>query len=110
MEDGKLNADATGTAQDSRVFSSARYLAANIQKAPVYVIPCIAVDQLPVDPPRHVWPGLMGSILPAVWTFQLASTRLTAPTPRPRPARVWASPSPSRSWKCMVVASGSSQR
>ena len=34
--------------------------------------PCITVDQLPVDPPRYVWPGLMGSILPAVWSFQLA--------------------------------------
>src|SRR5215831_9127527 len=40
--------------------------------APVHVIPCIAVDQLAVDPPRHVWAGLMGSILPAVWSFQLA--------------------------------------
>ena len=72
LEDGQRNADTTGAAQDSRVFSSAQYLAANIQKAPVHVIPCIAVDQLPVDPPRHVWPGLMGSILPAVWSFQLA--------------------------------------
>jgi nitroreductase len=43
LEDGQRNADATGAAQDSRVFSSARYLAANIQKAPVHVIPCIAV-------------------------------------------------------------------
>ena len=58
LEDGQRNADTTGAAQDSRVFSSAQYLAANIQKAPVHVIPCIAVDQLPVDPPRHVWPGL----------------------------------------------------
>src|SRR5262245_66325323 len=72
LEDGQQNADTTGAAQDSRVFSSARYLAANIQKAPGHVIPCIAVDQLPVDPPRHVWAGLMGSILPAVWSFPLA--------------------------------------
>jgi nitroreductase len=72
LEDSQRNADTTGAAQDSRVFSSAQYLAANIQKAPVHVIPCIVVDQLPVDPPRHVWPGLMGSILPAVWSFQLA--------------------------------------
>ena len=37
----------------------------------MHVIPCIVVDQLPVDPPHHVSPGLMGSILPAVWSFQL---------------------------------------
>jgi len=30
--------------------------------------------------------------------------------PRPRAAPAWASPSPSRSWKCMVVASGSNRR
>ena len=35
LEDGQRNADTTGAAQDSRVFSSAQYLAANIQKAPV---------------------------------------------------------------------------
>jgi nitroreductase len=72
LEDGQRTADAAGAAQDSRVYASARYLAANLQKAPVHVIPCIAVDHLPVDPPRHVWAGLMGSILPAVWSFQLA--------------------------------------
>ena len=72
LEDSQRNAETTGAAQDSRVFSSARYLATNIQKAPVHVIPCIAGDQLPEDPPRHMWPGLMGSILPAVWSFQLA--------------------------------------
>jgi hypothetical protein len=54
LEHGHRNADATGAAQDNRVFSAARYLAANIQRAPVHVIPCIAVDQLPVGPPRHV--------------------------------------------------------
>src|SRR5262245_14395050 len=79
LEDGQRNAETTGAAQDSRVFSSARYLAWNIQKAPVHVIPCIAVDQLPEDPPRHVWPGLMGSILPAVWSF---SARATSPWSR----------------------------
>ena len=39
-----------------------------------------------------------------------SSIRLTAPTPRPRVAPDWASPSPSKSWRCMVVASGSSRR
>jgi nitroreductase len=72
LEDGQREADASAAAQDSRVYSSARYLADNIQKAPVHVIPCIAVDHLPPDPPRYVWAGLMGSIMPAVWSFQLA--------------------------------------
>ena len=32
----------------------------------------LQLDHLPADPPRYVWPGLMGSIMPAVWSFQLA--------------------------------------
>ena len=72
LEDSQRDADAAGAVQDSRVYSSARYLAENIQKAPVHVVPCIAVDHLPADPPRYVWAGLMGSIMPAVWSFQLA--------------------------------------
>jgi nitroreductase len=72
LDDGQRDADAAGAAQDSRVFSSARYLAENIQKAPVHVIPCITVGHLPADPPRYMWAGLMGSIMPAVWSFQLA--------------------------------------
>lgn len=72
LADGQKQADASGRTQDSRVFSSARYLAENIQRAPVHVIPCIDIGHLPADPPRHVWAGLMGSIMPAVWSFQLA--------------------------------------
>jgi nitroreductase len=72
LEESQGKADAAGATQDARVFSSARYLAGNIHKAPVLVIPCIAAGHLPADPPRHMWPGLMGSILPAVWSFQLA--------------------------------------
>lgn len=72
LEDGQRNADATGAHQDSRVFSSASYLAENIQRVPVHVIPCIEIGHLSADPPRHAWPALMGSIMPAVWSFQLA--------------------------------------
>ena len=57
--------------QDARVFDSATYLAENLQNVPVHVIPCIHA-QLPDNPPASVWPGLMGSIFPAVWSFQLA--------------------------------------
>ncbi|PJK27907.1 nitroreductase family protein [Minwuia thermotolerans] len=72
LDQGYESAKAAGEAQDSRVFDSARYLAERLQDAPVHVIPCIRVDHLPENPPRRVWAGLMGSIMPAVWSFQLA--------------------------------------
>jgi nitroreductase len=61
-----------GTGQDQRVFGSAIYLAENLQDVPVHVIPCISVGQMAENPPRSAWAGLMGSIMPAVWSFQLA--------------------------------------
>ena len=63
---------AEGRAQDGRVYDSARYLAEHLAEVPVHVIPCIDVSHLPPEPPRSVWAGLMGSIMPAVWSFQLA--------------------------------------
>ncbi len=72
LTDSQKAAEARGAAQDSRVYSSAQYLADRLQDAPVHVIPCIRIDHLPADPPRRVWAGLMGSIMPAVWSFQLA--------------------------------------
>ena len=53
------------------MFDSAIYLAENIERAPVHVIPCIQ-NFLPENPPRFMWAGLMGSVIPAVWSFQLA--------------------------------------
>lgn len=72
LTDSGSKAAAAGAQQDARVYDSAQYLAENLEKAPVLAIPCIKVDHLPPDPPRRVWPGLMGSIMPAVWSFQLA--------------------------------------
>jgi nitroreductase len=72
LQDSEKKAVAAGQAQDSRVYSSAQYLADHLQDAPVHVIPCIRVDHLPPNPPNRVWAGLMGSIMPAVWSFQLA--------------------------------------
>ncbi len=72
LKDAEKQAAASGEIQNRRVFSSADYLADRLQDVPVHVIPCIKVDHLPADPPRRVWPGLMGSIMPAVWSFQLA--------------------------------------
>lgn len=72
LRDSRAKAEQQNRAQDSRVYDSADYLAQHLQDVPVHVIPCIRVDHLPADPPRRVWAGLMGSIMPAVWSFQLA--------------------------------------
>ena len=58
--------------QTSRVIDSAIYLADKMQKVPVMVLPCISIGLMPENPPRTAWAGLMGSIMPAVWSFQLA--------------------------------------
>jgi nitroreductase len=58
--------------QTSRVIDSALYLADKLQNVPVHVIPCINVGLMPDNPPRAAWAGVMGSIMPAVWSFQLA--------------------------------------
>ena len=58
--------------QTSRVIDSALYLADKLQDVPVHVIPCINVSLMPDNPPRAAWAGVMGSIMPAVWSFQLA--------------------------------------
>lgn len=62
----------TATAgQIKRVMSSATYLAENLEHAPVHVIPC-AKGRLGPDNSVGEWAGMMGSIFPAVWSFQLA--------------------------------------
>lgn len=72
LDEAQQAAEARGAAQDARVYDSARYLAARLQDAPVHVIPCIDISHLPPNPPNRVWAGVMGSIMPAVWSFQLA--------------------------------------
>lgn len=72
LKGGEEQSAAAGKQQDARVFNSAQYLAERLQDAPVHVIPCIRVDHMPDNPPRRMWAGTMGSIMPAVWSFQLA--------------------------------------
>ena len=55
--------------QFGRVMSSALYLAENLQRSPVMVIPLIIGR---VEDGQHSGPGLFGSIIPAMWSFQLA--------------------------------------
>ena len=55
--------------QTARVMDSANFLAQNLGKAPVVVIPLIAGR--PEESPGN-GAGLFGSIIPAMWSFQLA--------------------------------------
>ena len=60
-----------GNAQNERVFSSTLYLAENFERVPVHVIACIR-SRLTDTAPAAAWAAVMGSIFPAVWSFQLA--------------------------------------
>lgn len=67
-----LNASAeTAEGQGKRVMTSALYLAEQLEKVPVHVIPCVK-GRLPEGSPGGMWIGMMASIFPAVWSFQLA--------------------------------------
>ncbi|MDW3221165.1 MAG: nitroreductase family protein [Acidimicrobiales bacterium] len=67
-------ADTETEGQMGRVMSSAAYLAANLEHVPVHVIPLIIgrLDELPAESITQSAAGFMGSILPAMWSFQLA--------------------------------------
>ncbi len=61
-------ADADPATQTGRVMDSATYLAENMAKAPVLVIPLIIGRATDANSAA----GLFGSIIPAMWSFQLA--------------------------------------
>lgn len=63
-------ANAEGGTQLGRVMDSANFLAQNFERSPVMVIPMI-VGRLE-DGTTNSAAGLMGSIIPAMWSFQLA--------------------------------------
>ena len=56
--------------QQSRVAKSAVYLAKNMHRVPVIVIPCIEGRVEKAEPMSQA--GLYGSILPAAWSFMFA--------------------------------------
>jgi len=58
------------SAQQQRVVDSAKYLADVLHEVPVHVIPCLYGELEGV--PGWAAAGAYGSILPAVWSFQLA--------------------------------------
>ena len=69
-EEGRKAAE-SGDAQTGRVLESAVFLAENLQNAPVHVIPCLQ-GRPPEGTPLMGIAAMMGSIFPAVWSFQLA--------------------------------------
>jgi nitroreductase len=56
--------------QDRRVFDSAMYLAENLERAPAFVLPCLAEDLSRMDADGAI--VALGSICQAAWSFQLA--------------------------------------
>jgi len=60
-----------GEAQTSRVYDSADWLSDNMHKVPIFVIPCVEGRSDP-DSPVPIQASIWGSILPAMWSFQLA--------------------------------------
>ncbi|MCB1843553.1 MAG: nitroreductase family protein [Halioglobus sp.] len=65
------NPDMAHTQQ--RVLSSAAYLADNLERVPVLLIPCCTGRPDVPGLPLAAQAGLFGSILPAVWSFMLAA-------------------------------------
>jgi nitroreductase len=56
--------------QINAVMNSAKYLNENMEKAPVLLVPCL--EGRPDNAPAGVTASFWGSLLPAVWSFQLA--------------------------------------
>jgi nitroreductase len=71
IEMQKAAVRAAGGDDDSPVIRSSDFLAENLEKVPVMVIPCL-LTRLPADASTADTAGFYGSILPAVWSFQLA--------------------------------------
>jgi nitroreductase len=70
LRESQEKAEEGADGQDRRVFDSAMYLAENLEKAPAFVIPCIAEDLGAKD--RGAAIVALGSIVQAGWSFQLA--------------------------------------
>ncbi|MBT6278233.1 MAG: nitroreductase family protein [Chromatiales bacterium] len=71
LEEAVAQAQSQGDHTNARVFDSAQFLAERMQDVPVHVLACIELD-VSGAPPSHAPIGAMGSIFPAVWSFQLA--------------------------------------
>lgn len=70
LEEQRRDATSRSDRQKLRVVASAEFLANNLQRAPVLVIPCIEPE---IDLSSNVAAvAEYASVLPAVWNFQLA--------------------------------------
>lgn len=65
--------DAELAASQARVLTSARYLADNLHRVPALLIPVTAIRPDFPGASLSAIAGIMGSILPAVWSFMLAA-------------------------------------
>jgi nitroreductase len=63
--------EAAGADPEHAIIRSSMYLAEHLHEVPVHVIPLL-LSPLPNPPSVMELAGLYGSILPAVWSFQLA--------------------------------------
>jgi nitroreductase len=68
---GLQHEDAKQEAARLRVIESLEYLVDRIDEVPVHVIPCVVGSTVGM-PPAFV-PVLMGSVIPAAWSFMLAA-------------------------------------
>jgi nitroreductase len=76
MSAGQVHGDdPTMAATQERVMSSAQYLADNMAKAPVFLIPCVSgrVDNVTGEMANVGQASTFGSIIPAAWSFMLAA-------------------------------------
>lgn len=71
MEARRAEAEAAGRPAVTAVAESSIYLAENLERVPVHVIPC-QLDRVSETPSVGEAAGYYGSILPAVWNFMLA--------------------------------------
>lgn len=67
--------DPSMTEIQERIVSSADYLAENLQRSPVMVIPCLVgrFEEIPAPLTNLAQASSFGSILPALWNFMLAA-------------------------------------
>ncbi|HEX4732420.1 MAG TPA: nitroreductase family protein [Solirubrobacterales bacterium] len=70
MRSSKAAAEEAGDDAKLRVHKSALYLAENFERAPAFVIPCIAQDLSETNQTGVI--ATLGSIIQAAWSFQLA--------------------------------------
>jgi nitroreductase len=70
LRSSKAAAEGAGDDAKLRVHKSALYLAENFERAPAFVIPCIAQDLSEMNQTGVI--ASLGSIIQAAWSFQLA--------------------------------------